>query len=178
MADPARHSGQPQDFAQGQPQSSSSDPNRSNSFPSQQRRQDTTSSYTSMGTTPDFETLLNEQADGSSNGNPMSAGGMWGLGGFDSLQSPIGGTGQCMFQHQQSSAQHQSSSNQKTPSVSSYSHGPQPSTASQLRRLSGTGTLPRDRRRSSETVGMQSVQSAYMQGEIVSRDTWIGVTRN
>jgi hypothetical protein len=156
------HSGQPQDFAQGQPQASSSDPNRQNSFPSQ-RRQDTTSSYTSMGTTPDFETLLNEQADGSSNGNPMSAGGMWGMGGFD-LQSPIGGSGHSIFQQQQS---WQPALNQKPTSSSSHIHGQPSSAGTQTRRLSGTGTLPRDRRRSSENTDAQSGQPSYVQGEMV-----------
>lgn len=158
------HSGHPQDFAQGQAQPSSSDPTRQNSS-SSQRRQDTTSSYTSMGTTPDFEQLLNEQADGSSNGNPMSAGGMWGMGGFD-LQSPIGGSGQSIFQQQQA---WQSASNQKSTSSSSHIHG-QPSTAgTQTRRLSGTGTLPRDRRRSSDQTDVQSGQPSYVQGEMASR---------
>ena len=156
MTDSPMQSGQPPDFAQGQNRPSSSSANGQ-----AQRRQDTTSSYTSMGTTPDFETLLNEQADGSS-GNPMSAGGMWGMGAFDTLQSPISGIGQSMFQHQQSS-------------TSSVTHRPPSSGGTQSRRLSGSGSLPRDRRRSSDNIQAPSGRSAFAPGEMVSQTVWIDV---
>ncbi|GHJ89182.1 hypothetical protein NliqN6_5584 [Naganishia liquefaciens] len=159
MTDPTTQSGQPPDFALGQTRPSSSGANGQN-----QRRQDTTSSYTSMGTTPDFETLLNEQADGG-NGNPISAGGIWGMGSFDTLQSPISGIGHSMF-HQQSSAQQQFASDQKAPSASSLTQRPPSSGGTHSRRLSGTGSLPRDRRRSSENTEAVAGRSALTQGEI------------
>jgi hypothetical protein len=181
MADLFVHSGQPQNSFQGQNQSSSSDVTSSTHLPPnrEQRRQETTSSYTSMGTTPDFETLLNEQAEsrcGSSNGNPTGSGGMWSLGGFDSQQSPIGGHGHRFeltgYQHQQHVAnQPQPIANPKASSfASSQTYGVPLSAPVHGRRSPGAGTLPRDRRRSSEHVeGVSLGQSAHLSSNTVSR---------
>lgn len=173
-------------FVQNQPQDSFHNQNQSSStdhLPSrEQRRQETTSSYTSMGTTPDFETLLNEQAEsrgGSGHGNPINTGGMWGLGGFDS-QSPVGGNGhrfesstsqQQQQQHHLPSHPQSISNNQRSsPNTSSQGYGMPLSAPTQSRRVSGTGSLPRDRRRSSDNLEGASLGTTYLSGTVSSRE--------
>lgn len=136
-----------------------------------QRRQDTTSSYTSIGATPDFETLLNEQAgsrDGeASDRNVVESGSgqVWELGGFGQQASPIenGDTNamdefayrQLQNQQQQHHQQHFHRhvvipSNQGSASfVPSHGLVVPLSAPVQGRRFSSTASLPRDRRRSS-----------------------------
>lgn len=167
---------QTQDLFPHQNQSSSSDrpPSRD------QRRQETTSSYTFMdnGTTPDFETLFNEQAEsrgGSGHGNSTGVSGMWGLGGYDS-QSPIGGNAHQMqlsagqqVQHQPSQPQSIGANQKPSPFASSQVHGMPLSAPAQSRRLSGTGSLPRDRRRSSDYAEGTNVGTASLAGTVSAR---------
>ncbi|KAI5450516.1 hypothetical protein NCC49_002973 [Naganishia albida] len=167
---------QTQDSFPHQNQSSSSDrpPSRD------QRRQETTSSYTSMdnGTTPDFETLFNEQAEsrgGSGHGNSTGVSGMWGLGGYDS-QSPIGGNAHQIqlsagqqVQHQPSQPQSIGANQKPSPFASSQVHGMPLSAPAQSRRFSGTGSLPRDRRRSSDNAEGTNVGTASLAGTAQSQ---------
>ncbi|KAJ9118618.1 hypothetical protein QFC22_003838 [Naganishia vaughanmartiniae] len=159
-----------------------------------QRRQDTTSSYTSIGTTPDFETLLNEQAgsrDGESSDRNVAESGPgqgWDLGGFGQQSSPIGNSDinaldelACQQQNQQRQHQQQQQfyrhvaipSNQSSTSfVSNHGLAVPLSAPVQGRRLSSTASLPRDRRRSSDNVQETPHSARSMYGGMeLPRDT-------